>query len=243
MNPASGSRRLIYVRHYPLLRGLLLALPVAIFSCNLNLQSASTTTPPVVENFLKWQDKQEANLLSYTARRKYTLRATEKDQFAVAEVEMVYDKSRGESFKVMQWKGAGGLYKFVLQRALDSEVDLMRPQNKMARLITDQNYQFNVQGLEQCKDRSCYSIHITPRRKLSALLEGNIWVDAETFGLLRIEGRTVSGSFWAGQPAIAQEFCPVKGFQLLQKSDLRTKARGLGETVLNIEVLSQQISN
>ena len=213
-----------------------------ILSSTFILQPADTPQPPVIENFLKWQNKQESDLISYTSRRRYLLRSAEKDQFSSAEVEMIYNKARGVSFKILEWKGAGGVYRFALQRALDSETTVMRPQNKAARVFSEENYEFELLGTEQCSGKACYSLRIKPRRKLTALLDGKIWIDAKSFGLVRVDGRTSASSFWAGQPLVAQEFVTVNGFQLLQKSDLRIKARGLGDTILNVEVLSQEVS-
>ncbi len=204
-------------------------------------ESNSGSQNKVVLNFLKEQRRQETQLTAYHSTRQYVLRTPEKNKVSIAEVEMTYNTTEGEHFKILQWYGSGGIYRYALQKILDAEADLTRPQNRSNLSFSLDNYQFEVLGKEHCADHSCYVLRMEPRRKLSSLLEGRLWIDQENYGLIRLEGHVVASSFWVGQPYIIQSFRYVNGFRMLRKSSWSTKARGIGETALSIEVLSQDV--
>src|SRR5206468_10162940 len=62
-------------------------------------------------------------------------------------------------------------------------------QSKSARGQVDivpANYSFIYLGTAACADRKCYRLGITPRRQEKYLIQGEICVDAEDWGIVRV---------------------------------------------------------
>ena len=70
-------------------------------------------------------------------------------------------------------------------------------------------------GTEVAGGRSCYVLELTPRTKSQFLIFGKAWVDAGSYGVVRIEGQfAASISMLVGAPRISEEFMEVHGFWL-----------------------------
>ena len=81
--------------------------------------------------------------------------------------------------------------------------DLLEPEKGAAKKeklrydILPANYEFRVAGVDSCGERKCYRVAISPRRKDKFLLEGFIWVDAEDYGIAKVQGTPSKKlSFW-----------------------------------------------
>ncbi len=62
--------------------------------------------------------------------------------------------------------------------------------------ISQDNYDFRFIREEEVNGHHCYVLELLPRRKAKNLLHGNIWVDAKTYLLHRVEGDPVKSSSW-----------------------------------------------
>jgi hypothetical protein len=62
--------------------------------------------------------------------------------------------------------------------------------------ISQNNYDFRFIREEDVNGHHCYVLELLPRRKAKNLLRGNIWVDAKTYLLHRVEGEPVKSSSW-----------------------------------------------
>ena len=62
--------------------------------------------------------------------------------------------------------------------------------------ISRANYDFRFLREEEVNGHHCYVLELLPRRKARNLLRGNIWVDANTYLIHRVEGEPVKSSSW-----------------------------------------------
>ncbi len=195
----------------------------------------------VVSKFLAWETMQEAQLASYRSTRKYVLNATQRKEFLTADVLMNYSSARGETLDITGWTGSSGVYRLALRKILESEASFTRPQNKSQLRLSEDNYSFELLGKEQREGWLCYVLRIKPRRRSKYLLEGRIWIDAENYGLVRLDGQVTVGSFWVGRPYVVQDLQYVDGFWILRNSKWSTRARCVGDVALSIETSSYQL--
>ena len=80
-----------------------------------------------------------------------------------------------------------------------------------------------------------------PKRKDKRLLKGRIWVNAEDFGVVHVEGRpTDSLSFWVGKPMIVQDFTKVSGYWWASRRNSYIDNFLLGKSDLVIEYSDYQ---
>src|SRR5262249_35869390 len=82
----------------------------------------------------------------------------------------------------------------------------------------------------------CYVLDLVPKSKSKYLLRGTVWVDAQDYAIVRLEGRpTASVSFWAGKPFIVVEFQKVGAYWVVSRNLSHTDGRLVGATDLTID--------
>ena len=92
------------------------------------------------------------------------------------------------------------------------------------------NYDFRFAREEDLDGRSCYVLDMTPRRKDKVLLRGEIWVDAETYQLRRIEGEPGKApSWWLRDSRIVLVYGDVGGMWLQTASESTANVRFAGQ--------------
>jgi len=118
-------------------------------------------------------------------------------------------------------------------------------QSKRARQqidIVPANYSFSYLGREDCAGRECYRLRITPRRKEKLLIKGQIWVDAEDWGIVRIQGSPVKRpSFWARQTQIDRRFKRIEGMWLNDSLESVSDVLIAGRSSLQIQYSYESI--
>jgi hypothetical protein len=84
---------------------------------------------------------------------------------------------------------------------------------------------------------------ITPRRKSSRVLQGRIWVDAESKQMMRIDGMPPqSPSIFAGKPKVTRTYADVAGFSLPTHSHATSSGFFTGSSVVDIDYFNYQIT-
>ena len=85
-------------------------------------------------------------------------------------------------------------------RYLEAENETNATLAKQQIDIVPANYSFNYLGREDCDGRACYRLSITPKRKEKYLIDGQIWIDAVDWGIVRVQGSPAKRpSFWVRQ--------------------------------------------
>jgi hypothetical protein len=78
-----------------------------------------------------------------------------------------------------------------------------------------------------------YVLHIVPKRKEKGLVLGQIWVDAKTFRIRRVEGVPAkSPSLWIKDSYITLQFAEVNGMWISVSLDAIATVRLLGRYTL-----------
>ena len=179
--------------------------------------------------------------IPYSGLREYKLRNRRYDKEATVSVRMTYRPSVGKHFTVLARAGSQRLTAIV-DRILDSEAEQSRPSKNTEHEIGPGNYRTRLRGTERVKGRPCYVIGLKPRHKSKYLIEGTVWVDAGSFGVVRLDGSTAASvSMWVGAPRITQEFTEISGLWL--PSYVRSISSGmwLGTSELEIRYTAYQV--
>ncbi|MGH9566161.1 MAG: hypothetical protein ACRD4F_17825, partial [Candidatus Angelobacter sp.] len=70
-------------------------------------------------------------------------------------------------------------------------------------------------GTEMVDGRRCYVLGLNPKRNDKNLVRGQAWVDAETYNIRKIEGKTAkSPSWWIHDVQILMSFAEIDGMWL-----------------------------
>jgi hypothetical protein len=180
--------------------------------------------------------ERQAALHGYTSVRRYVLENRNHHKRAEMLVRMTCREDGSKEFVVVSESGWGGARRFVFPRLLEAEVDAARPGfREQSRIIPD-NYTFETVGTESIRGRPAYAIAIEPRTTNKYLTRGTIWVDAEDYAIMRVEGKPAKNpSFWTKSVHFVHEYGRTGSFWFPVSDRSITDARIFGSTELTIE--------
>jgi hypothetical protein len=194
------------------------------------------TADEVVAKMIERDNQRQAALHGYTGIRRYTLEnpAHHKHAEMLVRVDCLGDGSK--QFHTISENGWGAARSHVFPKLLDSEREASLPGVRERSRITPQNYSFEMTGRASIDGRPAYLMAITPKTPNKYLMEGKIWVDAEEFAILRIEGKPARNpSFWIKSVRFVHTYQKTGSHWFPVSDRSVTDARILGTTELTIE--------
>jgi hypothetical protein len=225
-----------------------LAAAMAVWACCCVSQFASAesrTAGDVVKGVDEAGYARESKLARYTVREKYVLsRKDSSTPTAEMTVNATYIKGAGKTYETVSESGSSA-EKLVLHRVLQNERQLSQRRDRQDFLITSHNYEMSLSDLNEhdFHGRKCLIVSIKPKHPSPYLLDGKIWVDANTYHLVRVEGKpTADPSLWTGRPTVERDYTDVDGFPVATQARSISKQALLGETTLEIRYENYQLS-
>jgi hypothetical protein len=135
-----------------------------------------------------------------------------------------------KTYKIIQTKGDSRGERMV-RELLDRETDSAK--KVRSDEVTRTNYDFVFLRRENFGVVPEYVLGILPKRKDKYLLRGEIWVDASTFRIRRIQGVPArSPSFWITTLHLTMQFATLNGMWVPVSFDAVATIRFLGEYTL-----------
>ena len=135
-----------------------------------------------------------------------------------------------KTYKILQTRGNSSGERMV-RAILDGEIE--SSQQKHSREISRANYDFVLLRRQDFGVVPEYVLGIFPKRKEKYLLLGQIWVDASTFRIRRIEGVPArSPSFWLKDIHITLQFAQLGNMWVPVTFDGIATVRFLGQYTL-----------
>lgn len=135
-----------------------------------------------------------------------------------------------KTYKIIQAKGDSRGERMV-RELLDRETDSAKKVH--GDEVTRTNYDFVFLRREDFGLVPEYVLRITPKRKDKYLLRGEIWVDASTFRIRRMQGVPAkSPSFWITTLHLTMQFAELNGMWVPVVFDAIATIRFLGEYTL-----------
>jgi len=135
-----------------------------------------------------------------------------------------------KTYKIIQARGNSRGEKMV-RELLDRETESAK--SGLSSEISRTNYDFFFLRRENFGDIPEYVLWIVPKRKDKKLLRGEIWVDASTFRIRRIEGVPAkSPSFWLKNIHITLQFAQLGGMWVPVTFDAVATVRLFGQYTL-----------
>ncbi len=202
------------------------------------------TTGQVVERMVAMNQQRAEALRSYTATRVYHLEYHGlKDKSADVVVKMTYDWPNRKEFTIVSESGSEMLRNRVLKRLLDGELEATREENRQRTAIHPGNYEFQLVAYERTPTRQLYVLELTPRIKNKFLFRGRIWVDAQDFAIVRIEGEPAKNpSWWTKRNDFQHSYRKWSDFWLPARNETVTQLRILGRALLTIEYKDYELT-
>jgi hypothetical protein len=149
-----------------------------------------------------------------------------------------------KEFEVLSSTGWGGARKHVFSKLLEAEAAASRPGSGDDSRVTPENYSFRMLGTEEVDGRTAYVIEVTPKLPKKYLIRGTIWVDAEDYAIMRMQGSPAkSPSFFIKSVKFTHTY-QKSGPLWLPASDVSlSDARIFGATQLTILYRDYQLGS
>jgi hypothetical protein len=190
----------------------------------------------VVARMMEHDSQRQSALHSYTASRRYVLENPRHRKRAEMLVSMTCRDNGSKQFQTVSATGWSVARNHVFPGLLEGESEAYRPDIRERSRITPNNYSFVLLGMDDINQRAAYVLAISPKTRNKYLVEGKLWVDAEEYAIVRIEGKPAKNpSFWIKSVHFVHTYQKSGPFWLPASDRSVSDARILGATELTIE--------
>ncbi len=202
--------------------------------------------PPLDRILRQMEEHDQAmseTLSGYTCLRRYALVNQRFHKKAELRVRLTYVAPGHKKFEVLSEEGSAVLRQKVLRPMLDAETeagrDDVRPQTK----IVEANYGFKLLGEEMQQGRRAYVLEVSPKTRNKFLIRGRVWVDAEDFGIVRVEASPAQNpSIFIHNTRVVQQSTRFGTFWLPLFNHSNTDSFLFGHTEVTIDSSDYKIS-
>jgi hypothetical protein len=180
----------------------------------------------IVDRMLAVLQENKAHLRTFTVKRQYQLLDKESQPKAEIVASITYHPPGQNQYRIE--RSSGGLGEKVLHDILVKETEPAK--DSQHRELSRDNYDFQFVREEALDGVRCYVLAMNPRRDEKDLVRGQVWVDAQSYKVRRVEGKPVkSPSWWLRDTSILMTFADINGMWLRTAtyavSNLRFKGR------------------
>jgi len=127
----------------------------------------------------------------------------------------------------------------VVRRILDKEASMTaQDPDGSLRAISPENYNFVYVGEDQLNGRPCFKLKITPKKKDINLVDGEVWVDKDSYLIPRIAGEmSKTPSWWLKRVHLILDFGSLGGSWQQTGAQATADVRLLGRRTLVSKVV------
>ena len=194
------------------------------------------TGDEVVAKMMARDSERQATLYGYTASRRYILQNQRHDKRAEMLVRMTCLRDGSKQFETISETGWGGARKHVFPRLLEAETEASRPGLRERSRLIPENYVFEMVGTEYVDERPAYVIAIAPKTPNKYLMQARIWIDADEYAIVRIEGKPAKNpSFWTKSVHFVHKYEKRGSFWFPVSDRSVTDVQIFGSTEVTIE--------
>ena len=180
-----------------------------------------------------WQDEK---LLEFRAVRKFYAANVRFKTDSTMYVQTVFRRPDQLQSTVKSQQGSTFIRTRVFDKILEAESETRAKKDKQQVDIIPMNYDFVLVGSEDCEGRPCYRMRISPKRRDKYSLDGEVWIDAEDYSIVRLHGAPARRpSIWTLKTEIDRRYTKVAGIWLPERMDSSSNIVVAGHSVLSIE--------
>ena len=158
-------------------------------------------------------------------------------------VKMTYKKGVGKGFTIQSQSGSAIIQKVGLQPLLDNEKEISDPAKVAQSWLTSANYEMHLKpAVTQTIDgRTCLALAIRPRHKAPNMIDGTLWVDANSHQLVEVEGvGSKNPSIFSGTTRMMRRYSSRQGYAMAAHARAESSSTLFGRTVVTIDYSDYQ---
>ena len=199
---------------------------------------APLTLEQVLTNIEQRDAQRAAALQQFEGKRTYRMRyrgfAGDKDAEMV--VKVTFHAPNTKEFTVVSETGSRFAIDHVFKKLLEGEQEAAAGENRRGTALTRENYEFELEAFHSAPNGGQYVLKLLPKTKNRFLYRGKIWVDANDFAVVRIEGEPGKNpSMWIKKTDIAQRYVKIGNFWLPAENRTESSIRLGGRATLSIK--------
>ncbi|HKW19481.1 MAG TPA: hypothetical protein VJO35_18370 [Terriglobales bacterium] len=206
--------------------------------------SSALSVDAIVEKMTAANARRAAELRGFQGKRWYRLQyhGFLGGRDASMEVLATYSAPDKREFTVISETGSHVLLSRVLLKLLDSERQAF--ENRKQFELGPANYKFEFVDTEHASTGNTYYVlSVKPRKNNEFLYNGKIWVDADDFAVVRMEGEPAkSPSFWIRDTQIKSNWEKIGDFWFIAHNSSVSHIRMGGTATLNIDYGDYQVT-
>ncbi len=203
------------------------------------------TAQQVVQNLVQMNLSRVRALRTYQGTRTYRVEyhGFPGSRSAEMVVKVSYLSPAEKDFIVQSTTGSALIIDRVFKKLLEAEKEALNAEIQRRSALTEDNYRFTLIGYQSGPSGARYVLQVEPRAKDKFLYSGRIWVDAEDFAVVRLEGEPARNpSFWTRKTEIEQAYIKIGDFWLPSHNHSVTAIRLGGYAELTIDYEDYQIT-
>jgi hypothetical protein len=175
-------------------------------------------------------------LLDYTVLRTYQVVDLKGKVHAEEVGRMEFHAPDQKKFVATSEAGSGLIRRMALNPLISSEIEAAAGKEHHDSAISPENYSLKLLGEQQVGPYHCFVAQAIPKRKDKYLFEGKLWIAADDYAVVRIEGHPAKKlSFWIQQADFVRKYQKIGGFWLPERDQTLVQVRLYGKKVLTIE--------
>ncbi len=194
------------------------------------------TASQIFDQLVAHNSLRAATLANYTALRTYQVLDLKGKVHAEEIGRMEYLAPDRKKFVVTSEKGSTVVRRLALHALIASEIETATGKQQHDSAISPANYSLDLLGEQQVGPYRCFVVQAMPKRRDKYLFEGKVWIDAEDYVVVRIEGHPAKKlSFWIQRAEFVRQYQKIDDFWLPQRDRTFVDVRLYGEKVLTID--------
>lgn len=206
----------------------------ALMTASAQMNDRLPSAADVVAKMMQFDAQRQSEMSGYTATRHYL--AVNQKRHAEMLVRVTCDMDGGKQFSILSEEGSNSIRKHVFHKILNEEAEAYRRGTRNNTRLTPANYDFQLVGKEILETRPAYILQVVPKNPSKYLIDGKIWVDANDYSIVRIEGQPARNpSFWVRNVHFVHRYQKVGEFWLAASTHTTSDVRIFGLSELTIE--------
>ena len=194
------------------------------------------TASQVLAELATHNEGRKAALHDYTVLRTYQVVDVKGKVHAEEIGRMDFVSPEKKTFTVTSESGSGLVRHMALNPLINSEIEAAAGKEHHDSAISTDNYSLNLLGEQQVGPYRCFVAEAVPKRKDKYLFEGRVWIDANDYSVVRIEGHPAKKlSFWIQRADFVRQYQKIDAFWLPEKDQTLVQVRLYGKKILKIE--------
>ena len=211
-----------------------------------SVANAPLSTEQIVKNLVGMNLERAQALHAYHGTRIYRVeyRGFPMTRSAEMIVDVNYRSPGTKEFTIQSATGSKMIIDEVFKKLLQAEKETLAAEAQRHTALNGDNYDFTLVGYESTPLGLMYVLMVEPKTKDKFLYRGRIWVDAEDFGVVRLEAQPgKSPSFWTKNSEVVQVYMKVSDFWLPARNHSIAAIRLGGRAELTIQYNNYQITS